>query len=66
MANNGPHSNQSQFFITTAAAPNLDGENCAFGVVTDGLELVVHIAGMETDDDDVPIEHVNVIACGRL
>ena len=66
MANNGPHSNQSQFFITTAAAPSLDGENCAFGVVTDGLELVVKIDSMETDDDDVPIEKVQVLACGRL
>ena len=40
MANSGPESNGSQFFITYAAAPNLDGGYTIFGEVSEGMEIV--------------------------
>src|SRR5204862_4393615 len=50
MANSGPNTNGSQFFIVTAEAASwLDGKHTVFGVVTDGMEVVDTISGVETD-----------------
>lgn len=46
----------SQFFIMHQAAPHLDGEYAAFGKVTEGLEIVDKIAGVQTDMQDCPVE----------
>src|SRR5437660_2769656 len=57
MANSGPNTNGSQFFIvTTAAAPWLDGKHTVFGEVTDGMEAVDAIEGVPTDARDRPLE----------
>jgi len=57
MANSGPNSNGSQFFIvTTEAAPWLDGKHTVFGQVTGGMEAVDAIEGTETDASDQPVE----------
>jgi peptidyl-prolyl cis-trans isomerase B (cyclophilin B) len=59
MANAGPNTNGSQFFIvTTAEAPWLDGKHTVFGKVTTGMENVDAIEGVATDARDRPEEPV--------
>jgi cyclophilin family peptidyl-prolyl cis-trans isomerase len=57
MANRGPNTNGSQFFIvTTEAAPWLDGKHTVFGRVTSGMEVVDALEGLPTDSRDRPTE----------
>jgi cyclophilin family peptidyl-prolyl cis-trans isomerase len=57
MANRGPDTNGSQFFIvTTGAAPWLDGKHTVFGRVTSGMEVVDALEGLPTDNRDRPSE----------
>ncbi len=50
-----PDSAGSQFFIMHENAPHLDGEYAAFGKITDGMDVVNHIAEVPTDWNDRPM-----------
>jgi len=60
MANSGPNTNGSQFFITTAATPWLDGRHSIFGQVVEGQEIVDKISLTERSAQDRPLKDVSI------
>ncbi|GGP95112.1 hypothetical protein GCM10010278_86130 [Streptomyces melanogenes] len=53
MANRGPHTNGSQFFVTTVVTPWLDGKHVVFGEVVEGKELVQQIEALGSPSGDL-------------
>ena len=66
--NAGPNGNGSQFFITTAATPFLDGKHVVFGKVAEGMDVVRKMENTKTGyrGKDVPNMDVVIGACGEM
>ncbi|KFG81414.1 40 kDa peptidyl-prolyl cis-trans isomerase [Metarhizium anisopliae] len=66
MANAGPNTNGSQFFITTVPTPHLDGKHVVFGEVLNGKSLVRQIENLKTEAGDKPVKEALIADCGEL
>lgn len=66
MANAGPNTNGSQFFVTTVKTPHLDGKHVVFGKVISGKSVIRKVERTETGESDRPLKECKVINCGIL
>jgi len=66
MANSGPNTNGSQFFITTVATPHLDNKHVVFGEIKKGSKIINELQTVITDGNDKPIEDIKIISITEI
>eukprot|EP00947_MAST-08B_sp_MAST-8B-sp1_P006078 g6078.t1 len=66
MGNQGKNSNSSQFFVTFAAQPKLNGKHVGFGEMLSGEEVLAMIEAVGGDDKEVPLQPIVIADCGVL
>jgi cyclophilin family peptidyl-prolyl cis-trans isomerase len=66
MANAGPNTNGSQFFLTFRDTPHLDGRHVVFGEIVSGLEILKVMEMVATDANDCPKTAVLISDCGQV
>ncbi len=64
MANAGPNTNGSQFFISLAPTPWLDGKHTIFGRVVSGMKVVRQIGNVATGAQDRPVAEIKILRAG--
>ncbi|CAI9110126.1 OLC1v1010102C1 [Oldenlandia corymbosa var. corymbosa] len=66
MANTGPNTNGSQFFITTTQSSQMDGKHVVFGRVIKGLQVIRSIEHVKTSENECPTVDVLIADCGEI
>eukprot|EP00933_Yihiella_yeosuensis_P083074 TRINITY_DN97172_c0_g1_i1.p1 TRINITY_DN97172_c0_g1~~TRINITY_DN97172_c0_g1_i1.p1 ORF type:complete len:178 (-),score=25.25 TRINITY_DN97172_c0_g1_i1:66-599(-) len=66
MANAGPGTNGSQFFVTTVPTPWLDGKHVVFGEVVSGEAVISAVEKLQCGRNDAPVQKVEITDCGEV